>query len=219
MTQKVSLTYYSDVLCVWAHIAQVRVDEVARHFSDDVSIDYRFCSVFGDTTNKIGKGWADRDGYIGFAKHVRDSAAAFDHVSIHPDVWQRCRPVSSAPAHLVMKAVQRVDPSRSEDALRQIRSAFFERSLDISQRSVLDAVLDEVGVSVDQVGQAIDAGLAHADLEADGRDSQLLMVQGSPTFILNEGRQKLYGNIGYGVIEANINEMLRSPVAGAASWC
>lgn len=45
------------------------------------------------------------------------------------------------------------------------------------------------------------------------------MVQGSPKFVLNEGRQKLNGNVGYAVIEANINELLRSPIAGAANWC
>ena len=38
-------------------------------------------------------------------------------------------------------------------------------------------------------------------------------------FQMNDGRQKLYGNVGYGVIEANIKELLRSPVAGTASWC
>lgn len=63
------------------------------------------------------------------------------------------------------------------------------------------------------------SGVAFADLEADHRDQQLLMVQGSPTYILNNGRQKLYGNVGYGVIEANIKELIRSPAAGAASWC
>ena len=72
---------------------------------------------------------------------------------------------------------------------------------------------------MDEVLEVIDSGVAHADLEADRRDQQALMVQGSPTFILNEGRQKLYGNVGYGVIEANIKELLRSPAAGAASWC
>lgn len=81
------------------------------------------------------------------------------------------------------------------------------------------ATLEVVGVSVNDVREAIDSGMAHADLEADRRDQQILMVQGSPTIILNEGRQKLYGNVGYGVIEANIMELLRSPVAGAASWC
>ncbi len=36
-------------------------------------------------------------------------------------------------------------------------------------------------------------------------------------WILNEHRQILYGNVGYRVIEANVQELLRSH-AGEASW-
>ena len=219
MAENLALTYYSDVLCVWAHISQSRVDEVAERFADDVSIDYRFCSVFGDTAHKIGIGWAERGGYAGFGKHLREAVSAFDHIKLHPDIWQRSRPASSTPAHILIKAVQRVDKRQCEAVMRGLRLAFFEQCLDISRWSVLKAVLEDVGVSVNDVQEMIDSGVAHADLEADRRDQQILMVQGSPTFILNEGRQKLYGNVGYGVIEANIKELLRSPMAGAASWC
>jgi predicted DsbA family dithiol-disulfide isomerase len=219
MTTKLALTYYSDVLCVWAYISQARIDEVAQRFADEVSIDYRFCSVFGDTAYKIGKGWADRGGYEGFAHHVHESAARFDHINIHPELWQHNRPTSSTPAHLVMKAVQRMDANQCRTVLLELRSAFFARCLDISKRSALTAAVEAAGLSSKEVQEVIDSGVAHADLEADRRDQQVLMVQGSPTIILNEGRQKLYGNVGYGVIEANIKELLRSPVAGAASWC
>ena len=44
-------------------------------------------------------------------------------------------------------------------------------------------------------------------------------IEGSPTIVLNEGRQKLYGNVGFRVIEANIAELLRDPRPGEASWC
>lgn len=219
MAQNISLTYYSDVLCVWAYISQARVDEVAAKFPDEVSIDYRFCSVFGDTVHKIGTGWAERGGYAGFGHHLREAVSEFSHIKLHPEIWQRNRPKSSTPAHILLKAVQRVDKRNCRAVLQELRSAFFERSLDISSRSVLKAGLEVVGVPVNDVQEAIDSGAAHADLEADHRDQHLLMVQGSPTFVLNEGRQKLYGNVGYGVIEANIKELLRSPVAGAASWC
>ena len=43
-------------------------------------------------------------------------------------------------------------------------------------------------------------------------------IDGSPTYLLNQGRQKLYGNVGYKIIEANVEEVLRRP-AEAASWC
>lgn len=219
MAKNLSLTYYSDVLCIWAYISQARVDEVATQFSDEVSIDYRFCSVFGDTAYKIGTGWAERGSYAGFGRHLQDAVSEFNHIKLHPDIWQRCRPLSSTPAHIVLKAVQRVDNRNCRAVLQELRLAFFERCLDISSRSVLDASLEVVGVSVTDVQEVIDSGAAYADLEADHRDQQIQMVQGSPTFVLNEGRQKLYGNVSYGVIEANIKELLRSPVAGAASWC
>jgi hypothetical protein len=51
------------------------------------------------------------------------------------------------------------------------------------------------------------------------RDMAALKVQGSPTILLNNCRQTLYGNIGYRIIEANIGELLYSPAAGSAGWC
>jgi len=219
MTKKISLTYYSDLLCVWAYISQARVDEVAARFSDEVAIDYRFCSVFGDTAYKIGTGWAERGSYAGFGEHLQETVSEYSHIKLHPEIWQRNRPASSTPAHILLKAVQRVDKRNCRAVLQELRLAFFERALDISSRSVLTACLEAVDVSVNDVQAVIDSGVAYADLEADRRDQQLLMVQGSPTLVLNEGRQKLYGNVGYGVIEANIKEMLHSPATGAASWC
>lgn len=219
MTDKFTLTYYSDILCLWAHISQARVDEVAERFHDNVTIEYRFCSVFGDTADKIGGGWAARGGYAGFAEHLREAAANFDHIRLHPEIWQQTRPKSSTPAHILLKAVQRVAGDQCLSVMRRLRTDFFEQCLDISDSAVLHAALGAADVSAEEVLAVINSGQAHADLEADRRDQQTLMVQGSPTFILNEGRQKLYGNVGYKIIEANINELLRSPVAGEASWC
>jgi len=219
MSQKIAITYYTDVLCVWAHISQARIDELLRRFPEETSVEYRFCSVFGDTAYKIARGWADRGGYEGFARHLHEAVSEFDHITLHPELWQRSRPASSAPAHLVLKAVQRVDKRQTRAVLLALRTAFFERCLDIGRWSVLQEALEAVGVSVDAVREWIDSGRAQADLEADHREQQALMIQGSPTILLNEGRQKLYGNVGYGIIEANIRELLRSPSAGAASWC
>ena len=86
MTEKLKLTYYSDILCLWAHISQARVYEVAQRFADDVSIDYRFCSVFGDTAYKIGTGWAQQGSYAGFADHLREVVAEFGHINLHPEI-------------------------------------------------------------------------------------------------------------------------------------
>jgi protein-disulfide isomerase len=59
----------------------------------------------------------------------------------------------------------------------------------------------------------------YAALSADYKEAENTGVKGSPTMILNEGRQKLFGNVGYRIIEANIQELLREPNPDQASWC
>lgn len=215
----VRLTYYSDVLCIWAHLGQARVDEVARNFGDQVSVDYRFCSVFGDSAHKITAGWGSRGGYDGFSAHLHEVAAQFDYPGLHPDLWVKVRPASSASAHLALRAAALLDAAALPDLLVRFRDAFFRDGRDISRWDVQRALLEAAGVPMEAVRQKIDDGTAFAALEADLRDAALFRVQGSPTFLLNEGRQTLYGNVGYRIIEANIRELLQSPAAGAASWC
>ena len=61
-------------------------------------------------------------------------------------------------------------------------------------------------------------GSAMAALSGDLRSAQELAVKGSPTWVLNDGRQILYGNVGYRILGANIEELLKHPAA-EASWC
>lgn len=46
-----------------------------------------------------------------------------------------------------------------------------------------------------------------------------MRIEGSPSLVLNDGRQKLYGNVGFRLIDANIQELFREPRADDASWC
>jgi predicted DsbA family dithiol-disulfide isomerase len=62
-------------------------------------------------------------------------------------------------------------------------------------------------------------GRAFAALAHDYQEADRMRIQGSPSFVLNDGRQILYGNVGFKIIEANIREILRTPSAGQASWC
>ena len=65
----------------------------------------------------------------------------------------------------------------------------------------------------------MDDGTAFAGLAGDYETADKMRIEGSPSFVLNEGRQKLYGNIGFRLIEANIKELLRAPHSEEASWC
>jgi len=46
-----------------------------------------------------------------------------------------------------------------------------------------------------------------------------MRIEGSPSLVLNEGRQKLYGNVGFRLIDANIQELFRVVPDDDASWC
>lgn len=216
----VKLVCYSDLLCVWAYVAQTRLQELRRRFGDRVAVENRFCSIFGDTASKIGSGWADRGGYAGFSRHVHEVGQRFG-LEVHPDLWLRTRPLSSAGAHLFLKAVALAceGAGPAEDAARVLRQAFFCEGRDIADWHVQCEVAESVGADRAAVEEAIRSGAAFARLAADFDDSARLRIEGSPTILLNEGRQRLYGNVGYRVLEANVEELLRDPAADQASWC
>lgn len=223
--QTVPITYFSDVLCVWAYFAQVRIDAIQAQFGERVRFEPRFCSVFGDTARKVATAWKDKDGYAGFNKHLRHVGTQFPEVPIHPDLWLTVRPASSTSPHLALKAVQLLEAAGEaaegdfDAATIAFRKAFFVQARDIGRRGVQADILRETGIDAEAVEALVEDGRAFAALSSDYADADAMHIQGSPSFVLNEGRQKLYGNVGYRVMEANIAQLLREPVPDQASWC
>lgn len=82
-----------------------------------------------------------------------------------------------------------------------------------------DETADRLGIDYGAVDGKIRSSEADAQLAVDDQLSQKNGAVGSSTFILNDGRQKLYGNIGYRLLEANVDELLNKPAANEASWC
>lgn len=226
----ITVTYYSDVLCIWAYVAQARVDAIRRTFPEEVRLDYRFVSVFGDTRLKLGEGWRDRDGFVGYARHVAGIAKRFEHVRLDPRVWSEVRPASSLSPHLFLSAVLEWErtqlPAAAEreplvfaSVMWALRRGFFAEGLDISRREVQRQLAQPFGIDLETIDRLVDDGSAFARLSTDYQSAEKARIEGSPTFVLNEGRQKLYGNVGFRVIEANIREVLRDPNQDQASWC
>jgi predicted DsbA family dithiol-disulfide isomerase len=224
----ISVLHFSDVLCIWAYVASIRVDELCRSFGDAVGVDYHFCQVFGDTQAKLVEGWADRGGLAAYSEHVRSVAAGFDHVEVHPDVWVRSTPRSSLACHVFLHAAAQVladagaerrsgaDPLA--DCIRAVRVAFFRDAVDVSQRARQLEIAEAHGLAPAAVEQALDSGRAFAGMAADLQLASRYDVAVSPTLVFNEGRQRLVGNVGFRIIEANVRELLRQPEA-EASWC
>lgn len=224
------ITYFSDVLCIWAYASQARIEAVKDKFGDAIRIKHRFCSVFGDTAQKITATWNNKGGYEGFNAHLRTVAERFPHIEVHPEIWLKTRPPTSASAHLFMKAVERWDRETgmtrghsSEGIFDRVlwasRCAFFRDCRDIARWDVQCEIAEAFGADIVAIRRYIDSGAAFAGLAGDYNDAEKMRIEGSPSFVLNEGRQKLYGNIGFRLIEANIQELLRAPGTDEASWC
>ena len=224
--EPIRISYYSDVLCVWAYIAQIRLDELAANFPDQVAIDYHFVSIFGNAREKLETRWRDKGGLRGYSNHVHEVAKKFDHITVHPDIWAIATPSSSMSPHLFLHAIQLLEikgiVSKSEKvfekAIWAVREAFFTKLFDISDRKVQFQIAEELGLKSKLIQSQIDSGEAYALLSKDFDSIKEHTVTVSPTLIFNEGRQRLNGNVGYRVIEANIRELLNNPT-DVQSWC
>ncbi len=229
----VRLSYFSDVLCVWAYAAQIKLEEVRRRFGPAVQIEHRFLRVFGDAHTRIEQGWAGRGGFEGFGEHIRKVAADFDYIAVHPHLWTRVAPSGSEPCHLFCRAVHLLEEQGLIDARAQepghgrtlfeefvwrCRLAFFAEGRDIANFAVLREIAAAVGLPLAEIEARIEDGSAFAARAADQELKERFFIEGSPTFLLNEGRQKLYGNVGYRILEANIEELIERP-RESASWC
>lgn len=230
----IKIEYFSDVLCIWAYAGQVRMDELKQRFADETDIEYRFVSIFGAGKQHVENVWKGKGGLAGFNAHLRQVAEKWEHVEVSPDLWLSVTPQSSTSAHLYLKAIQLLEKrngscnlplaefqgrSRFEQAIWLFRDAFFRQARDISQRRVQADIAEQLELDTTAIGDMIDSGEAFAALHADDRARQQYNVPGSPTLVLNDGRQMLYGNVGYRIIDANIRELMHHPDEGEASWC
>lgn len=230
---KLRIAYFSDVLCVWAYISQIRIDELKKQLGAQIAVSYHFIPLFGCTEHRIGVGWQDRGGYSGFGRHVQEVCRQFPHVEVDAGVWNGVIPKSSALAHHFLKAVQILEHkgiiaaapdepfdgrSLFEEAVWRVRSAFFRQAQDVSRLDCLLEIVEQLELPRNDLLERMNNGEAMAAMCRDNELCGEYRVEGSPTYILNEGRQKLYGNVGYKIIEANVEEVLRRPEQ-QVSWC
>ena len=223
-----TVTYFSDVLCIWGYIAQARLDELADQYGDRIDIEERFVSVFPDARAKTAKNWKDKGGYPAMNAQFQKMAKKFPHIKVHEDVWVKTQPRSSTSVHLFLKAIQSLDRGDTETcfadslctkAVRRFREAFFEEARDVADWSVQVEIAKELELDVAAIEASIKSGEAMALLDADHNMAAHLGVKGSPTYVMNDGRQVLFGNVGYKLIEANVQELFREKDEDAASWC
>lgn len=219
MNKPLVIEYYTDILCCWAWIAQRRVDELNKALGNKIEFKHYYVDVFGDVSTKMKTQWLHRGGYEGFAEHVEKSVSTFEDAIANPNIWTHVRPVTSANAHLILKAVEvSYGKDKSIDMALKIRQSFFVDALDIGKLDVLYGIISEAGLNKKQIESSIQDGSAIAALMHDYQKSKQQNLKGTPSFVMDGGRQTLYGNVGYRVLLANIEELLKKP-EHEASWC
>lgn len=213
------IDYYSDLLCVWAWIAQRRIEELEQQFGNRVELRYYYVDIFGDVPQKIQNQWSERGGYEAFGAHVLHSAEKFDQAPVNPVIWNKVKPATSANAHLILKAVEiGYGKRKSIEMALKLRRAFFVDAQDIGNLDSLCELVTAEGLDHDQINCSVHDGTAMAALMGDYQQARQQGIKGSPSYVMDGGRQTLYGNVGYRVLHANIEELLRHP-ADEASWC
>lgn len=219
MDKPLIIDYYTDVLCVWAWIAQRRIDELNEKLTNKIKFKYCYVDIFGDVPTKIDTQWEQKGGYVGFAEHVQKSASIFEDAVINSKIWTEVRPTTSANAHLVLKAIEKTHgKNKSIDMALKIRTAFFIDALDVGNLEVLFGLVKANGLDQDKINRSIHDGSAMAMLMQDYQKSKQQSIKGSPSYVIDEGRQTLYGNVGYRVLLANVEELLKNS-GEEASWC
>ena len=230
----VTIEYFTDVLCIWAYGGRVRIDRLQQDYGEAVRLSYHFIPIFSSANDHIQHLWKHKGGSEGFSQHIQEVAKQWDHVTVSPDVWTKTRPASSTGAHVLLKAIQKLvergeisnDPVPAyngrtlfEEAVWRMREAFFSRAENISERAVQEKIVAGLGLPLVAIQEVVDTGEAYAALSLDEQAQQRYRIPGSPTLVFNEGRQLLYGNVGYRIVESNLRELLHNPLHGEASWC
>lgn len=228
----VKISYFSDLLCVWAYVAQKKLNKLKETFKKDIEIKPFHVTLFGDTEMRIAEGWKDRGGYIGFGEHVQDVCKQFPHIEVNPDIWKTCQPKTSGTSHLFLKAIQCYEEDKNrnsknvtnpyrlvKDVEWAMRLAFFRDARDISDREVLYDIANQFKIKKSYILDYLTNGQAMALFCTEMAMKETHKLSGSPTYILNESRQKLFGNVSYNIMHANVAELLNDSNDEGCSWC
>ncbi|WP_206485692.1 DsbA family protein [Thalassotalea sp. G2M2-11] len=205
MSHPISIDYYSDLLCIWAWVAQPHLEHLESKYGNRIQLNHHYIDLFGNTSHRMAEQWLERGGYDGFAKHVQHVAFSHD-MPIHSQLWQQVKPTTSANAHMVIKVIESLHgKAQAAEIAACFRHAFFQQAKDISSLNELMSIVDDKNLDATSVSNAIKDGKAIARLMTDYQQAKSLGLQGSPTFILDGGRQMLYGNITIETLCANID--------------
>jgi predicted DsbA family dithiol-disulfide isomerase len=223
MTDRLVVDYWSDPLCIWAFVAQPRLEAVLDHHGPALDLRYRIVPVFGSVIQRFATGSWSEKGPAGKAEVTRRVARQHGREDVSGRVWVDDAPASSWASGVAVKAAQGLERDEETAAgsaaayLLRLREAFFLEDRNIARRAVQLAVAEEVGLPAGALATRLDAGTALAALFEDFEDKEAVGIPGSPTWIFDGGRARLYGNFDETILHATVDALVRGLDVGGSA--
>ncbi len=220
---RLSFTYWSDPLCIWAFVAEQKLERVVAEWGPWLDIRHRVVPVFGSVPWRFSKGpWASA-GPQGRCEATARIAREHGIETVDGRVWVDDPPASSWSPGAAIKAAfmaeqaGEVAPGAAAALQWAFREAFFLRNLNIARRTVQLEVAEARGFDRGSLERRLDDGTALAALWVDDHDRVEGRVQGSPTYVFDDGRAMLYGNFPFGVLQATVQELAHGIGVGGSA--
>lgn len=215
-----SFTYWSDPLCIWAFVAQPRLDAVLGWYEDRVAVEYRIVPIFGSLPWRFREGSWAKGGVEARVAATQRVARQFGREDVTGEVWRDDTPASSWAPSLAIKAVfgMAADGQITERLAAayqwRLRERFFVDDVNIARRAAQLAVAEELELPIAAIERRLDDGTALAALWEDHHARTEQKIAGSPTWVFDGGRAKLYGNFDEGVLQATVDQLVNGLDSG-----
>ena len=221
--KRIEFDYWSDPLCVWAFVAQEKLDRVLVELGQHLVVHYRIVPVFGSVPWRFTEGpWAREgvDGRVAITRRIAEQAGRLD---VSGQCWRRACPASSWAPGMAIKAVFALE-ARGEVAdgsgaryQRVLRDRFFVNDENVALREIQLRVAEVEALPRAGIERQLDDGTALASVWEDHNERERLKIQGSPTYVFDGGRAMLYGNFEYEMLQSTISTLLRGVHPGRSA--
>jgi len=222
-TRRLSFEYWSDPLCIWAYVAQPRLDRILERYGDRLDVRYHVVPVFGSVPWRFREGSWKKSGVEGRVAATARVAAQFGYTNITGEVWRDNCPASSWAPGIAITSVfaleEQGELAEGSGAAYQwaIRRAFFEDNRNVARRSVQFEVAESLGIPRAPIERFRDDGSGIALLWEEDQLRNEMKIQGSPTYVFDGGRARLFGNFKERVLQSTIAELLEDLDSGGSA--
>jgi predicted DsbA family dithiol-disulfide isomerase len=212
--KRLEFSYYSDPLCIWAFVAQPKLERILSEWGEKLEVDYRIVPVFGSVPERFERGaWAE-GGPEGRRKATRRIARQQGRDDVSGEIWVKDPPASSLASGAAVKAVFALESQERAAAgsgaryLLAMRERFFVDNRNVARRKEQLGVAESLGIDVAALEEKLEDGTCLAALFEDDAAGKALGVRGSPTYVFDGGRAMLYGNFPFAILHATAEELI-----------